>query len=130
MVGSGNRLSKVKLEFRRFWEKDFEEYVSWSTGPELNRRLEPTDRDWLGAALSHECRTTWAVFGDEALVAVAETVFDPEAKPTAVSIAPRRLVATFLHKYHHPNYVSHYVPDNAPQTERVADQMIPAICWR
>ena len=40
----------------------------------------------------------------------------------ADDIAPKRLVATFLRRYHHLNYVL----DSAYQTKYVTDQMIPA----
>ena len=75
----------MKLVFRRFREKNFQAYGSWFLDPELDRRLGPIDREWLGAALLRKDRATWAVFRDEVLVTVVETVFDPENKLAAVS---------------------------------------------
>lgn len=73
------------LEFRRFQEKDFREYTSWFVDAEQDRWLGPLDREWLEAVLSEGKAEgmTWAVFRDETLVAVAETVFDSENQVAA-----------------------------------------------
>lgn len=77
----------MELEFRRFQEKDFQEYASWFADPELDRWLGPMDQEWLEAVLSEKESegTTWAVFRDEAFVAVAETVFDSEGRRAATT---------------------------------------------
>jgi len=84
----------MNLELCRFQSKHYAEYASWFVDPELNRRLGPMDRDWLEAVMGEpeEAGITWAVFRGAELVAVVETVFDPDrqlpAGITAVAVKP------------------------------------------
>jgi len=76
------------LEFRRFQREHYPEYVSWFSDPELNRQLGPLDNDWLEAVLSEpdSAGITWAVFRGAELIAVVETIFDPQNQlPTVIS---------------------------------------------
>ena len=68
------------LEFKRFQQEHFDEYVTWFMDPELNRLLGPMDQAWLEAVLAqHESKgVTWSVFRNTELVAVVETAFDPQ----------------------------------------------------
>ena len=78
----------LHLVFKRFQREDFDEYVTWFVDPELNRHLGPMDQAWLEAVLTQpeSAGETWAVFHGMELVAVVETVFDPEHElPAAIS---------------------------------------------
>lgn len=78
----------MTLEMKRFQEADYPEYAAWFADPELNRQLGPMGADWLDAILSEPESegVTWAVFRDSELVAVVETVFDPQGQwPAAIS---------------------------------------------
>jgi RimJ/RimL family protein N-acetyltransferase len=78
----------MNLELKRFQQEHSVEYASWFVDPELNRYLGPMDQDWLDAVLSQpeSAGVTWAVFRDRELVAVIETVFDPENRlPAAIT---------------------------------------------
>lgn len=84
----------MKLTFKQFQHTEYAEYASWFVDPELNRRLGPMDQEWLDFVLA-EPETegiTWAVFWEEKLVAVLETVFDPAgqlpAAITAIAVKP------------------------------------------
>ena len=72
--------SNMDLEFKRFKREFYSEYALWFTDPELNRQLGPMDKDWLDAILSEpeSAGVTWAVYREAELVAVVETVFDPQ----------------------------------------------------
>jgi GNAT superfamily N-acetyltransferase len=84
----------MNLEFKRFLREHYSEYASWFVDPELNRHLGPMDWDWLNAVLceSESAGVTWAVLRDSELVAVVETVFDPQnqfpAVISAVAVKP------------------------------------------
>ena len=70
----------MNLQFKRFQREHYLEYASWFADAELNQRIGPMDQAWLDAVLS-EPETqgiTWAVLRDGELVAVVETVFDPD----------------------------------------------------
>ena len=78
----------MKLELREFRREFYPEYSSWFSDPELNRRLGPMDDAWLEAVttMPRSAGVTWAVFRDTSLVAVVETMFDPEGhRPTAIT---------------------------------------------
>lgn len=70
----------MNLRFKRFQREYYSEYASWFIDPELNRRLGPMGKDWLNAVLCEPESEgiTWAVFRGAELVAVVETVFDPQ----------------------------------------------------
>ena len=70
------------LELKHFQREYYAEYASWFTDPELSRHLGPMDEIWLEAVLSQpeSAGVTWAVFLGIELVAVVETVFDPERR--------------------------------------------------
>src|SRR5688572_30477598 len=84
----------MELAFKRFRREDYDEYASWFVDPELNRHLGPMDEAWLEAVLSRpeSAGVTWAVFRGRELVAVLETVFDPEGRLpvgiTAIAVKP------------------------------------------
>jgi RimJ/RimL family protein N-acetyltransferase len=84
----------MRLEFKRFQREHFAEYSAWFMDPELNRHLGPMDQAWLEAVLAQaeSAGVTWAVFRGVELVAIVETVFDPEhrlsAAITAVATKP------------------------------------------
>ena len=84
----------ITLELKRFQREHYAEYASWFADPELNRHLGPMDEIWLEAVLSQlePAGVTWAVFRGIELVAVVETVFDPErrlpAGITAIAVKP------------------------------------------
>ena len=84
----------MKLELKRFQQEHFAEYASWFVDPELNSHLGPIDQEWLDAVLSQPetAGVTWAIFRYRELVAVVETVYDPEnhrsAAITAIAIKP------------------------------------------
>ena len=84
----------MKLELKRFQQEYYAEYASWFADPELNHNLGPMDQEWLDVVLSQPEweGITWAVFHGMELVAVIETVFDPEhrlpAAITALAIKP------------------------------------------
>lgn len=79
---------------KRFQQEHYAEYASWFADPELKRHLGPIDQEWLDAVLSQpeSAGVTWAVFRHRELVAVVETVFDPEnnlrAAITAIAVKP------------------------------------------
>jgi GNAT superfamily N-acetyltransferase len=78
----------MDLEFKRFRREHYSEYASWFVDPDLDRHLGPMDMDWLYAVLSQpEAKgATWAVFRESELVAVVETVFDPQNQlPAAIA---------------------------------------------
>ena len=78
----------MHLEFKRFQREYFAEYIAWFADPELNRHLGPMDQEWLEAVLAQpeSAGDTWAVFRDEEMVAVVETMFDPENNlPTVIT---------------------------------------------
>lgn len=79
----------MNLEFNRFQRESYSEYASWFIDPELNRHLGPMDKDWLDAVLTmpESELVTWAVFRGPELVAIAETVFDPQNKSRAAITA-------------------------------------------
>jgi hypothetical protein len=70
----------MELEFQRFESEHYAEYASWFVDAVLNRYLGPMDDEWLEATLSgpESAGVTWAVFRGKEMVAVIETVFDPE----------------------------------------------------
>lgn len=72
----------MNFELIRFQREHFEEYASWFVDPELNRHLGPMDQAWLEAVLSQpeSAGVTWAVFRGREMVAVVETIFDPEQR--------------------------------------------------
>src|SRR5687767_7461092 len=74
------------LEFKRFQQEHFDEYVTWFMDPELNRLLGPMDQAWLESVLAQPESegVTWAIFRSRELVAIAETIFDPEQRRPAV----------------------------------------------
>lgn len=84
----------MNLEFRRFQKDDFPEYTSWFMDPELDRRLGPIDQEWLDAVLSKKESegVAWTVLRDKEMVALIETVFDPQghlpAGIAAIAINP------------------------------------------
>jgi RimJ/RimL family protein N-acetyltransferase len=84
----------MHLELIRFRREHYAEYASWFVDQALNRHLGPIDQEWLDAVLSQpeSAGVTWAVFRDGELVAVVETVFDPDnhlpAAITAIAIKP------------------------------------------
>ncbi|HET8671188.1 MAG TPA: GNAT family N-acetyltransferase [Candidatus Saccharimonadales bacterium] len=84
----------MKLELKRFQQEYFAEYAAWFVDHELNRHLGPIDQEWLDAVLSQpeSAGATWAVFRHRELVAVVETVYDPEnrlpAAITAIAVKP------------------------------------------
>jgi ribosomal protein S18 acetylase RimI-like enzyme len=86
----------MRLEFKRFQREHFAEYSAWFVDPELDRHLGPMDQAWLEAVLvqPESAGVTWAVFRGVELVAIVETVFDPEhrlsAAITAVATKPSR----------------------------------------
>jgi GNAT superfamily N-acetyltransferase len=75
----------ANLQLKRFQAEHYAEYVSWFADEELNRRLGPMDEAWLNAVLAEPEAEgiTWAVFRGAEMVAVIETVFDPENPATA-----------------------------------------------
>jgi GNAT superfamily N-acetyltransferase len=78
----------INLELKRFQREYYAEYVSWFADPELNRHLGPMEQAWLDAVLSQpeSAGVTWAVFRSTELVAVVETIFDPERRlPAAIT---------------------------------------------
>jgi len=79
----------MKLAFKKFQQAYYPEYAAWFVDPELNRRLGPMDQEWLHAVLAEPEAEgiTWAVFRDDELVAVIETVFDPDDQRSAVIMA-------------------------------------------
>jgi RimJ/RimL family protein N-acetyltransferase len=84
----------MELEFQRFESEHYAEYASWFVDAVLNRYLGPMDDEWLEATLSgpESAGVTWAVFRGKEMVAVIETVFDPEnhlpAAITALATKP------------------------------------------
>jgi ribosomal protein S18 acetylase RimI-like enzyme len=128
----------IKLELKHFQREHYAEYASWFVDPELNRHLGPMDQTWLDAVLSRpeSAGVTWAVFRGTELVAVAETVFDPEgflpAGITAIATKPglrRQGIGTImlqqilsLHKskgiVEHVAYVSPHNPDGRRLLEK------------
>jgi len=72
----------ISLEFKRFQREYYAEYASWFVDSELNRHLGPMDQAWLDAVLSQpeSAGLTWAVFRGIEMVAVVETVLDPERR--------------------------------------------------
>ena len=76
----------MDFEFKRFQQEHFDEYASWFVDPELNHLLGPMDQAWLEAVLAQPESegVTWAVFRGRELVAIAETIFDPEQHRPAV----------------------------------------------
>jgi GNAT superfamily N-acetyltransferase len=84
----------INLELKHFQREHYAEYASWFIDPELNRYLGPMDEVWLEAVLSQPklAGVTWAVFRSIELIAVVETVFDPEhrlpAGITAIAVKP------------------------------------------
>jgi ribosomal protein S18 acetylase RimI-like enzyme len=91
---TGKRVLAMNPELKRFQQEHFAEYASWFVDHELKHHLGPMDQPWLEAVLSQPESEgiTWAVFRDRELVAVVETVFDPEnrlsAAITAVATKP------------------------------------------
>jgi RimJ/RimL family protein N-acetyltransferase len=78
----------MNLELRRFRREHYAEYASWFVDHELNHYLGPIDQEWLDDVLSQSESEgiTWAVFRDRELVAVVETVSDPENRlPAAIT---------------------------------------------
>jgi GNAT superfamily N-acetyltransferase len=78
----------MDFELKRFRREHFAEYASWFVDPELDRHLGPIDNAWLEAVLTEPESegVTWAVFRREEMVAVVETVFDPEMRlPAAIT---------------------------------------------
>ena len=75
----------MHFQFRHFQLEHYPEYASWFVEPELNRQLGPMDKNWLDAVLSEpeSIGVTWAVFHDNEMVAVVETVFDPKNQARA-----------------------------------------------
>ena len=75
----------INFKLKLFQREHYAEYASWFTDPELNRHLGPMDEDWLEAVLSQpkSAGVTWAIFSGIELIAVVETVFDPERRLTA-----------------------------------------------
>ena len=75
----------MHFQFSRFQIEHYPEYASWFIDPELNRQLGPMDKNWLEAVLSEPefVGVTWAVFRDNEMIAVVETVFDPENQACA-----------------------------------------------
>lgn len=59
----------MKLEL--FREDHFQEYQSWFTDIELNKRLGPIDKDWLDHVLNEENGRQYAFTDGKKLVAVA-----------------------------------------------------------
>ena len=84
----------MDFELKRFQQEHYAEYASWFTDPELDRHLGPIDRERLDAVLSQAeaAGVTWAIFRHRDLVAVVETLFDPEnpfaAAITAIAVKP------------------------------------------
>ena len=84
----------INLEFKRFQREHYAEYASGFADPELNRHLGPVDEIWLEAVLSQPepAGVPWVVFRGIELVAVVETVFDPERRLpvgiTAIAVEP------------------------------------------
>ena len=84
----------INLELKHFEREHYAEYASWFIDPELNRHLGPTDEVSLEAVLSQpkSAGVTWAIFRGIQLIAVVETVFDPErrllAGITAIAVKP------------------------------------------
>ena len=66
--------------FKQFQRENYQEYASWFTDAELNKRLGPMDDEWLSAILARteEEGITWAVYLGAEMVGVVVTVFDPE----------------------------------------------------
>ena len=79
----------MTIEFKHFQREYYAEYASWFIDGELNRHLGPMDEVWLEAVLSQpkSAGVTWAVFRGIELIAVVETVFDPERHRPAGIIA-------------------------------------------
>jgi len=120
----------MELEFRRFQQGHYPAYAAWFVDPELDRWLGPMDQEWLDAVLAEPATEgiTWAVFRDEALVAVIETVFDPQghlpAGITAIAVKPslRRqgIGGAVLHKLlalHHAQGIDAHVAYVAQDNE-------------
>jgi len=77
-----------KFELKPFQPEHFAEYAAWFVDPELDRHLGPIDQIWLEAVLSkpEAAGVTWAAFRGMELVAVVETVLDPEGRlPAAMA---------------------------------------------
>lgn len=84
----------MELEFSRFKRKYYREYVAWFSDQELNRQLGPMDEAWLEAVLSmpEAEGVIWAVFRAKEMIAVVETVTDPQqvlpAVITGIAVKP------------------------------------------
>lgn len=143
-IESEETLVTINLKFRLFRREHYAEYASWFTDPELNRHLGPIDEDWLEAVLSQpeSAGVTWAIFGGVELVAVAETVFDPEhclpAGITAIAVKPdlrrqgigTRVLQQILSCHKNKGIVEHviYVPIHNAGGRRCAEKagFVPA----
>jgi len=113
----------INLEFKCFQIGHYAEYASWFRDPELNRHLGPMDQTWLDGVLSQpkSAGITWAVFRGFELVAVVETVFDPEnhllAGIAAIATKPvlrrqgigTRVLQQILLLHKHKGFVEHVV---------------------
>lgn len=72
------------LDFKKFKQEDFPEYLGWFQDSELNKRLGPMQEEdeWLTVVLTEEEGCTYSVFQGHELVSVIGLVYPNKQYPS------------------------------------------------